>query len=116
MSTTQRELLASQTNAENPDNSTSSEHLIEKEQIPKTPFWVVGNKEKGYFLTYGKWKITDNFQSMEEAKTALHEEQWHIMTILAGIIADELLQKTRKQEMNKITDILKKEGHNIIQP
>lgn len=57
----QQELLRTQTGAEenqSKESSPSNQPLYERYQIPSSPLWIVGNKEQGYNITMGKYKIT----------------------------------------------------------
>lgn len=64
MTNKMKELLQEQTTADQADNSDSKNGVTtstpnwEREQIPGTPFWIVGNNDKGYNIIMGKWKLT----------------------------------------------------------
>lgn len=91
MSTDQRDTLHSlmSANGEHIDKPASS-RLVEREPVENTPFWVVGNEESGFFLTYNKYKITDNYETKEEALNRLITEPFKINAIVAYCIAETL--------------------------
>lgn len=48
--------------------STSNEDnlLVDREPLPNTPFEIIGNKEKGYFVALGKYRLTDTAKTKKE--------------------------------------------------
>jgi hypothetical protein len=78
----QNELLATQMNvAETPTNS---KPLFHKEQIENSPFWIIGNEEKGFNITMGKYKITQEPQSTPlDALIWLEENKWDVILTVA---------------------------------
>lgn len=110
-----KELLKSQMNAgENQNKENYSEEdteLIKREAIPNTPFFVVGNDEKGYIITLGKFKLTENEETKTAAIDKLITDQWNIIfrmvttlheTIMMKI-GEELLQEQEKLSTNAET-------------
>lgn len=100
----QSDILNTQENAENPGKENSS--LIEREQVPKTPFWVINQNEK-WFLIMGENRITDLFNTKEEALDELKNNQWFITISIAAIVLEKMLaqQKFLKKENIKIPTI-----------
>lgn len=91
MSNKMKELLQEQTTADQADNSnlkngvTTSTPNWEREQIPGTPFWIIGNEEQGYNVIMGKWKLSPTtLTSKNKCRLWLQQEQWS--TILSMII------------------------------
>lgn len=83
---TQREILADLTETE----VKPSKPLFEREQIPNTPFWIIGNPEVGYHITMGRYKITysemhadDIIQAMTIAKGWLENNKWDVILTVA---------------------------------
>lgn len=85
---TQKDILHTQTNAEDNPNLKSSE-LIHREDIPNTPFKISGNEDKGYFITLGKYKLTNNYITIEQAKDAILTNQWTIIMNMIILISSE---------------------------
>jgi hypothetical protein len=52
--------------------------VVYQEQIENTPFKIVGNKQRGYFLSMGLYRISDNLQSPKAVKEWLKNNQWHV--------------------------------------
>lgn len=72
-------------------------HLITRNPVENTPFAVVGNNENGYFLTMGKYRLTDNFQNEEDVIYYLENNTWEIIvTLMTAIIH---ASQTHKIEM-----------------
>lgn len=59
--------------------------LIEKYQIPGSPYWIIGEIEKGYNLRFGKYKFTENMESIQEVEE--HYEVNKANIILQTILA-----------------------------
>lgn len=90
MSTEKQELLHAQTNAENHHNTNfSSEELLERENIEGSPFVIIGNEQKGYFLTLGKWRLTDSFKTKLDVILDLDKNKYTIiLKMLICVIND----------------------------
>lgn len=100
------ELLQLQTNAEKTNTNKDSSPLIEREQIPNTPFWIIGNKDDGYHIIMGKYRITNEILdltrylehgngepeihlALTEAQTWLENNQWNVILSMALIAITE---------------------------
>lgn len=80
------ELLKLQSNADSDPNSTPSSELIERVEVVGTPFHVIGNEEKGYFLSIGKYRLTENRKTKDDALAEMNSNMWNIMMNLCIII------------------------------
>lgn len=113
-----QELLSLQNNAEeNQNNSQSGEHLVERAKIQGTPFTVVCTRipDEKHFITWGKYRISKECKSQEEALNTLIEDQWDIIVNCIGImlVADKELEKEKidnwplegKPELNEIDEM-----------
>lgn len=71
---------------ENPNKEAYSE-VIKREPIEGTPFEIIGNQEKGYFIALGKFKITEtenfddrtNINIQEFAQYLIETKKWDII-------------------------------------
>ena len=82
---------------ENQNNSNStSEEQFRNEQIPNTPYRLIGNKSKGYVLAIGTYIITQPKPTPDEAEDELNSNTWNI--IFNTII---LLNNLLKNETNQ---------------
>lgn len=88
-------------NVENPINSNSSK-LIEREEIEGTPFWIIGEEEKGYFLSFGKWKLTEDLATKEDVFLHLTTNKWEI------ILKMILCMKNIEQNLNEANELITK--------
>lgn len=70
--TKQKDILNTQNSTEE-NHTNNSNSNYEREQIPNTPFWIIGDLENGYSLIMGKWKLTT-----ESHKTKLDLKEWMI--------------------------------------
>lgn len=60
--------------------------LIMREKIEKTPFHIIGDEEKGYFIALGKYRVTEPTKTPEEAIQKLDIEKWNILVDVITII------------------------------
>lgn len=71
------------------DNSNSSNEeitnkLFDKEQIEGSPFWAIGNKQNGYYLTMRNIRLSEKLNSIKEVKEYLQNNSYNC--IIAGIL------------------------------
>lgn len=94
----QKELLNGQNSAEEtPNNSNSSELTIERIKIEGTPFWIIGRKDKGYFIIMGDTKLTETVETKEIAMEKLIKEQYNITFRMIGTIVEKMIQEEKKE-------------------
>lgn len=110
------ELLHTQTNAQNTENKsqseTGNEKLIERHPIKGTPFWIIGNKEKGFALTFGKWRLTENFDIRTEVQEHLDDNSYDIILKMICCLLEETQRIITDENGNPI--IYYKEGKETI--
>lgn len=98
----QREQLNTLFGHEKTHNLDASKELIKRIHIENTPFTIIGDEKKSYFIAFGMHRITELFNVntfIEEntfidentailatAKKILQEQQWHIICTLALIM------------------------------
>lgn len=61
------ELLNTQTNADGENTNKENSALIEVESIENCPFSLVGNEEHGYFIGFGKYRLTEREKDKQSA-------------------------------------------------
>lgn len=66
------------------DNS----QLISRNKIENTPFEIVGSDERGYFIALGRYKLTTNKPTLNEARECLVKEQYNIIANMIAVIFD----------------------------
>lgn len=71
----------------------SNTEEIQQEQIEGTPFKIIGNNEKGYFLAFGPYKITENQPTITDTKELLESRMWDIIANLVITIVETLNKK-----------------------
>lgn len=89
MSQSQQDILSTQSGTKNPISSNSSP-LIEREQIEGSPFWIIGEKETGYFLTFSKWKLSENQTTKLDVILHLESHKWEIILKMIMCINQDL--------------------------
>lgn len=62
--------------------------LVEREHVDGTPFTAVKQNEK-WFLTLGKYKVSSDFQELEELKKWMETDRWELLTTFCSIIAQD---------------------------
>lgn len=106
MNTKHAELLNLQQSVdENPNRENSSE-LIHREAVQGSPFYIIGNKEMGYFLTFGKYRLTEPQETIVKVREILYNDMWNIVTNLClCIIGDVDFKKIRDLEPHKVKTV-----------
>lgn len=66
------------------------------EPIQNSPFVVVG-KDGQYFVGFGRYRITEDAPSKEEALKELENNKWNIITNIAIIVANEAMNNEAKK-------------------
>lgn len=101
-----KELLHIQTSTENQNTnnqkSPDSEQLYEREKYPDTGFHVIGNKEEGYFVALGTYRLT-KMQTKEECITMIENKDYELILGLIGasIDADKKATEQEKESLRK---------------
>lgn len=109
MSTTQQDLLKLQNGIEETqqNNNNSPSELIEREKVENTGFEIIGNKEKGYFVALGIYRITEPRPSKGECRKMIANKDYEIM--LGLMSASIIMSKTDlKKEVQEIINNLAK--------
>lgn len=76
-------------------NSQSGEKLIERIQIPLSPFTAIKH-ENDWFLTMGRFKINDKtYESYEEVVESLKSNQWEIILTLCMIVSEDIINNQK---------------------
>lgn len=63
--------------------SSVPEELIEREEIENTPFHMIGNKERGYFIGMGKYRISKEFKHPDELSEYLETNFYNVVFQMA---------------------------------
>lgn len=96
------ELLSIQSNAEeNQNRENLNSELIERTEIAGTPFYLVGNEEHGYIITMGKFKLTQNKPTKEEAMNLLTTDYWNIILRMVTSLHESIMIEIGKQLMEE---------------
>lgn len=101
MSTTRKEQSESQMNVKEVSNLESGK-LFTREAIEGTPFTVIGNDEKGYFVSLGRFKVIRNEETLEGAIKHVREKSWEILMNVCQIIASETFKEPEYRETEEL--------------
>lgn len=92
---TQKEKLETLTGEKFPDPTPQEQQRI---QIPGTPFWAIGNKEKGYNLIMGKYKLTsETITDLEKLNQWLIDNQWKVTLSMIICATTDIINNQNKQ-------------------
>jgi len=103
MKDTSKEPIMSIVNKTDKDESNSNTELIERYRVPNTPFDMITiNSET--FGTFGKFRITEIYQSKEECLKILEKVDWNrlvqIMTLVFELMNKEASNILRQNDLN----------------
>lgn len=83
------------------DNMQAGEELIERTSLDDNSQIVIltGNKDKGYFATIGKYRLTDIYPNAQDVIDFINGNQWDFITRLIAtmIEADKKLSTDQKK-------------------
>lgn len=82
--------------------------LLTREPIEKTPFWIVGNDEIGYKITWGKYSFNEQPLKKEDVQTWWEHNQWKIILhlIAIGIGINNIDQKKETPDINHPEEVI----------
>ncbi|AXH75106.1 MAG: hypothetical protein [Microviridae sp.] len=99
----QKELLQSQTGAENQNNSDSS-RLIEREAVEGTPLIIVGSEETGWMITLGKYQVSRRYPVKEMAIDAVSNRDYELLLSLMSVILEQNIRMYVEAEAKKVNE------------
>lgn len=102
----QKEQLDLQSNTEDNHNK-HSETGYERTQIPNSPFWIIGEPEKGYAVVMADFQITNMMKTKEELLKAIEENHWEIIYRMIGIVAQKLIEEEKQAQIKKFQESLR---------
>lgn len=84
--------------------------LLQKTEVPNTPFTIVGNDEDGFIITMGVMRLTDK-KTFDECMTLIENKNYDlIVTMINGMIIhyDQVKDQLKvKQAVEKAYNIKK---------
>lgn len=82
----QAELLSLQntTTETNTSNNNSNSELVEKERVDNTAFDIVGNKDHGYFIALGTYRLTPTYPLKATLKKMIKEKDYELLLGMMG--------------------------------
>lgn len=91
------EQSSGQMNVEN--KNTYNKELVSRKKIPNTPFEIIGNEERGYFLAFGKYKLTPDIKTEEDVIMYLEETSWYIIVNIIAIMLNKYEKEVGNDKM-----------------
>lgn len=86
----------------------NSEQLVEQIKLSGTPFTIVRIEDK-WFLTIGKYRLTNQLNTREEAEAEVHDATWdRMMQIMKIMILEHEDEKKLGETLERQTDAFKK--------
>lgn len=71
-------------------------------EVERTPFYIVGNKEKGYHIICGKNRLTEEpLKNEYEARNYIKDHMWELIVQVIGIFTPEYLKQIKREEEEK---------------
>jgi len=78
--------------------NSSNEELIKRERIEGTPFDAI-NEGKGWFLTMGRFKITETTEDLEELRKQTEGTNWGLLgNVVSAIVINTATEMVAKKE------------------
>lgn len=97
-------LLKLQTSTDEPTTSNQkSSQLIEREHVKGTAFWIIGNKEQGYFITFGQYRLTEPRSTKAACHKMIKERDYEL---IAGLIGACIEAHKQYDQFNEIKNHL----------
>lgn len=82
------ELENSSMSADQQDNKNSSKQLMQYHQVKDTPFTIIKH-EKGNTLMLGKYRLSEDYETAEEAMTDATRMHWDRIMQVIGVMIEE---------------------------
>lgn len=107
------EQLNTQSNTDDNHNS-QSEKGYERVQIPNSPFWLIGEPERGYAAVIADFQITNMMKTKEEVTKALEDNHWEVIYRMIGIVTAKILEEEKKEQARQWNESFGKPEFNEI--
>lgn len=85
-----------------------AEELLKRYDIADSPFMVISIEDKNeHFGVMGKFRLTEKFETFDEAHDATSQMNWNKITQVTALICQELIEN-----QEKINSIINKKEKN----
>lgn len=81
------------------EESSKNTQLVEQQPIENTPFWLTKDPESGWFIRWHKYRLTQGFNTPEEAEQVLENNQWNFLAIWIAAITQETMSEASTKAM-----------------
>lgn len=90
---------------------------LERDQLEGTPFWIVGNKENGYNLVMGKWRLNDKpFKTKNKLMDWMITDAWNLTVQMQICICEDMKKTPLTSEAELVKENHHKKGEYTLQP
>lgn len=93
---TQAQLLEQTTG----EKQIKTQNLLEQIKVPETAFTIVGNKQEGYMVTLGKYKLTPLQKTIKQCQLLIDKRDYSLLFAMIGVALEEF----KNQELKTIND------------
>lgn len=93
------------------DNRKSESPSVTNEEIPNTPFRLIGAGEK-YFATLGKYRITEDHTTPENVIDWIDGNQYRVITAMITAVVNEMAGEAQKQMVTQFEKIIEEQKTN----
>lgn len=117
-------LFSTNAESENTNKQNSSDRPEESEstfeQIPFTPFFLVGDSSRGYAAVMGKFRITEIMTNKEDVVEYVNAQPYELLIAIMSGVFESLLEMKAKDitqsimPNNPVLEALKKDGNETI--
>lgn len=90
----------------NQPKQNSPSELLNRTPIDNTQFTIVGNYERGFAITFGRYKLTEFiYQNPDDAKKDLETNKWNIIVYLISTMIqanEDMMTQQSEERLRKI--------------
>lgn len=86
---------------ENQNKKPSLDELFERHKVANSPFEIVGNKERGFCMRMGKYKLTNQFDTVAECLQYTETNLWDFITTLIFTMIEAHKELDKLDQTNK---------------
>jgi hypothetical protein len=83
-------LSSGSTNVSETDKKNSSSELIKRNRIANTPFVAIKTDEGGWFLTMGKYRVSEEYETEEEVIKLVKTKDWELLMNIMTVVTESL--------------------------
>lgn len=90
------EPLNTSMNVNETDNKNYSSELIKREQIGETPFTAIKTEQGGWFVTIGKYRVSEEYKTKAEVVKLVEKKDWGLIMNVITVVTETLAELKTK--------------------